>query len=94
MTDLSNSKELLKSLVERIEKLTEEKQAIADDIKDVYAEAKSSGFDTPALRALIKRRAEDAAKREEREAILESYMNALGMLSDTPLGQAALRAVG
>ena len=84
----------LKSIVERIERLAEEKDGIASDIRDVYAEAKGNGYDVPALRALIKLRKEDANKRAERETILETYMAALGMLSDLPLGKAAMeRAV-
>lgn len=85
-----NSNAQLKSIVERIERLEEEKKAIADDIKDVYAEAKGNGYDVPALRAIIKMRKEDASKRAERETILETYMMALGMLADLPLGQAAI----
>jgi uncharacterized protein (UPF0335 family) len=84
----------LKSIVERIERLAEEKDGIASDIRDVYAEAKGNGYDVPALRAIIKLRKEDANKRAERETILETYMAALGMLSDLPLGKAAMeRAV-
>lgn len=83
----------LKSLVERIERLEEEKKALGDDIKDIYREAKSAGYDVPTIRLLIKRRAEDEAKREEREALLEAYMAALGQLSDTPLGRAAVEAL-
>jgi uncharacterized protein (UPF0335 family) len=90
----NNSAAQLKAYIERIENLEAEKQAIATDIKDVYAELKSSGYDAAAIRAIIKMRKEDATKRQEREAILETYMNALGMLSDLPLGQAAIeRAV-
>lgn len=89
-----NSKEQLKAIVERIERLESDKAEIASDIKDVYAEAKGNGFDVPALRAIIKMRAEDANKRAERETILETYMHALGMLADLPLGKAAMdRAV-
>ena len=84
----------LKAIVERIERLAEEKDGIASDIKDIYAEAKGNGYDVPALRAIIKLRKEDANKRAERETILETYMAALGMLSDLPLGKAAMeRAV-
>ena len=90
MTDLSNSKDLLKSLVDRIERLEGEKKAIADDIKDVYAEAKSTGFDTKALRKIISILKQDTNERAEQEAILETYMQALGMLVGTPLGEAAL----
>jgi uncharacterized protein (UPF0335 family) len=88
------AKDHLKAFIERIEKLEEEKKAIGDDIKDVYAEAKSTGFDARAMRKIVALRKEDTTKRQEREAILETYMHALGMLSDLPLGRAAIdRAV-
>lgn len=70
----------LKSIVERIERLEEEKKAIADDIKDVYAEAKANGFDTKILRAIIRLRKQDPAEREEQEAILDLYKAALGII--------------
>lgn len=89
-----NSKEQIKSIVERVERLNEEKKAIADDIRDVYAEAKGNGFDVKALRAIVRMRKQDAAERREQEAILETYMLALGMLADTPLGQAAIAKAG
>jgi len=75
------AKDHLKAFVERIEKLEEEKKAIADDIKDVYGEAKSMGFDVKALRTIIRMRKEDSDERKEHEAILETYMLALGMLN-------------
>ncbi|MGF7162153.1 uncharacterized protein (UPF0335 family) [Rhodoligotrophos appendicifer] len=71
----------LRSLVERIEKLEEEKAATAADIKEVYAEAKGHGFDTKILRKVISLRKKDRAEREEEEAILDLYLSALGMLS-------------
>lgn len=71
--------ERLKSFIERIERLTEEKQAIADDIKDVCAEAKGTGFDTKALRKIISLRKIDRDTRAEQDAILETYMAAIGM---------------
>ena len=74
------AKDQLKSIVERVEKLEEEKKAITDDIRDVYAEAKSNGFDVKALRAIIRMRKQEPAERQEQEAILETYMHALGML--------------
>ena len=80
----------LSSIVERIERLEAEKKIIADDIKDIYAEAKANGFDTMALRTIVRLRKQDADERAEQEAILETYMHALGMLSDTPIGDAAL----
>ncbi|HEV7284107.1 MULTISPECIES: DUF2312 domain-containing protein [Kaistia] len=70
----------LRSIVERIERLEEEKKAIADDIKDVYGEAKANGYDTKALRKIVALRKQDANEREEQEAILELYKNALGMV--------------
>lgn len=81
----------LKSFIERIERLEEEKTTIADDIKDVYAEAKANGFDTKTLRTVVRLRKQDAAEREEQEALLDIYLSALGMLADTPLGEAATR---
>ena len=69
----------LKSIVERIERLEEDKKAIAGDIKEVYAEAKGNGFDTKVLRQIIRIRKQDHAARMEQEALLELYMAALGM---------------
>lgn len=69
----------LRLLIERIERLAEEKQGIADDIKDVYAEAKAVGYDTKILRTIISLRKMKADDRAEMEAILESYKAALGM---------------
>lgn len=70
----------LRSLVERIERLEEEKAATAADIKEVYLESRASGFDTKAIRQLIRIRKQDKAERQEQEAILEIYLHALGML--------------
>lgn len=86
----SNSNAQLKSIVERIEKLEEEKKATQEDIKDVFLEAKGNGFDVKALRAIIRLRKQDADERAEQEAILDLYKHALGMLADTPLGEAAI----
>ncbi len=69
----------LKQFVERIERLEEEKKAISDDIRDVYAELKGRGFDTKAIRQIIKIRKQDHAERKELEAILDLYMQALNM---------------
>ena len=73
-------KDQLKAFVERIERLEEEKKAIADDIRDVYAEAKGSGFEVKALRAIVRLRKQNTDERREQQAILETYMHALGML--------------
>jgi uncharacterized protein (UPF0335 family) len=70
----------LKSIVERIERLEEEKKAIAGDIKEVYAEAKGNGFDVKILRKVISLRKKDANEREEEEAMLDLYLNALNMV--------------
>jgi uncharacterized protein (UPF0335 family) len=69
----------LKQFVERVERLEEEKKAIADDIKDVFAEMKGRGFDTKAIRQILRIRKQDHSERQEQEAILELYMSALGM---------------
>lgn len=74
------AKEQLKSFIERVERLEEEKKAIADDIKDVFAEAKANGFDVKALRAILKIRKEDVDERREHEAIVELYLQALGII--------------
>lgn len=70
----------LKAFVERIERLEEEKKAIADDIKDVYAEAKGTGYDTKILKQVISIRKKEPHEREEQEALLDLYLAALGML--------------
>ena len=75
------AKDQLKAFVESVERLEEEKKAISDDIKDVYAEAKGNGFDVKALRTIIRLRKQDADERREQETILETYMHALGMLN-------------
>jgi len=70
----------LKSFVERIERLEEEKKTISDDIKDVYAEAKANGFDVAILRQVIRLRKQDANERSEQDTLLDLYLAALGML--------------
>lgn len=69
----------LRAFIERIERLEEEKQTISEDIKEVYAEAKGTGFDTKAMRAIIRLRKKDQAERQEEKAILDLYLHALGM---------------
>ncbi len=69
----------LKSFVERIERLEEEKRALAEDIKEVYSEAKGVGFDVKTIRQLVRLRKMDEDDRDEQEALLELYMRALGM---------------
>ncbi|MBF0356535.1 MAG: DUF2312 domain-containing protein [Alphaproteobacteria bacterium] len=72
--------ERLKSFIERVERLEEEKTALAADIKDVYSEAKSAGFDTKIIRQLIRIRKADPQDRKEQEELLELYMQAIGMV--------------
>ena len=74
------AKDQLKAFVERIERLEEEKKAIAGDIRDVYAEAKGNGYDAKAMRVIVRLRKQDKDERKEHEAILETYMHALGMI--------------
>ncbi|MCJ8142968.1 DUF2312 domain-containing protein [Ancylobacter sp. A5.8] len=74
------AKEQLKSFIERIERLEEEKKSIVEDIKDVFSEAKGTGFDTTALREILRIRKQDADQRAEQEAILDLYLQALGMV--------------
>jgi uncharacterized protein (UPF0335 family) len=69
----------LRLLIERIERLEEEKKAIADDVKDVYGEAKSRGYDTKTIRAIVRLRKMESNDRQEAEALLEIYKNALGL---------------
>ena len=73
------AREQLRALVERIERLEEEKAALAGDIREVYAEAKAHGFDTKTLRQVVKLRKQDTNERLEQEALLDVYLNALGM---------------
>jgi uncharacterized protein (UPF0335 family) len=72
----------LKSIIARVEKLEEEKAALAADIRDVFAEAKGNGYDVKAIRTIIRMRKQDASEREEEETILDTYLHALGMLPE------------
>ena len=74
------AKDMIRSVVERVEKLEEEKKAISDDIKDVYTEAKGNGLDVKALRTVVRLRRQDVDERAEQEAILETYLHAMGMV--------------
>jgi uncharacterized protein (UPF0335 family) len=74
------AKDQLKSIVERVERLEEERKTIADEVREIYAEAKGNGYDVKALRTIVRLRKQDANERAEAETILESYMQALGML--------------
>jgi uncharacterized protein (UPF0335 family) len=69
----------LRAIVERIERLEEEKAALSEDIKEVYAEAKGNGFDTKILRTVVRLRKQDSSERAEQEALLDLYLHALGM---------------
>jgi uncharacterized protein (UPF0335 family) len=76
----SFAKDQLRSIIERIENREGAKAEIASDIKDIYSEAKSSGYDVKALRTIVRMRKQDANERAEQETILDTYMQALGML--------------
>jgi uncharacterized protein (UPF0335 family) len=79
MTSNSVDANHLRAFIERIEKLEEEKRAIADDIKDVYAEAKGTGYDVKIMRKIVSLRRQDRQQRQEEEEILDLYLSALGM---------------
>ena len=80
MSDVNGvARDQLRAFIERIERLEEEKKTIADDIKDVYAEAKGTGFDTKVLRKVVSIRKQDQNERMEQEAVLDLYLHALGM---------------
>ena len=74
------AKDQLKAFIERIEKLEEEKKAIADDVKDVYGEAKARGYDTKTMRAIVRLRKMETHDRQEADALLETYKAALGLV--------------
>ena len=81
MTDIGGvTAEQLRAYVERIERLEEEKKGIADDIRDVYAEAKSQGYDSKTMRQIVRLRRLEKHVREEADALLETYRNALGLV--------------
>jgi uncharacterized protein (UPF0335 family) len=75
----SVAQDQIKAFVERIERMEEEKRAITEDIKEIYAEAKGNGFDTKVLRQVVRIRKQDRAERMEQEALLDLYLTALGM---------------
>jgi uncharacterized protein (UPF0335 family) len=81
-TKTTFAKGQLRALVERIERLEEEKKTIAADIKEVFAEAKGHGFDTKILRKVISLRRKEASEREEEQSMLDLYMAALGMIPE------------
>jgi uncharacterized protein (UPF0335 family) len=78
MTD-NVSAEQLRLFIERVERLEEEKRGMMDDIKDVYSEAKSTGFDTKTMKAIVRLRKMEKHHRDEADALLETYRNALGL---------------
>ncbi len=74
------AKSQLKALVERVERLEEEKKALSEDIREVYAEAKANGFDVKAMRVVVRLRHQDTDERKEHEALVELYREALGLI--------------
>lgn len=83
MSDSTFARDQLRAIVERIERLEEEKKAIAEDISEVYSEAKANGFDVKVLRQVIALRKKDLAERQEQDSVRDLYLVALGMLPDT-----------
>jgi uncharacterized protein (UPF0335 family) len=82
--------EALRGYVSRVENLHEQRDALSADIRQVYAEAKDAGFDTTTLREIVREQRMDGDARNARYAMLDQYRRALGMLADTPLGEAAM----
>lgn len=80
----------LQSIIDRIEKLEDDRALLAADIKEIFTEAKSNGFDVKIIRKVLAIRKKDAEQRDIEQTLIDAYMAALGMLSDTPLGQAAI----
>jgi uncharacterized protein (UPF0335 family) len=85
-----NTNERLKQFIQRIERLEEEKKALSADIKEVYSEAKSAGYDPKIMRQVVKIRKMDKADRQEQESLLDVYLAAVGDFVSTPLGQSGL----
>jgi len=82
MSEIGVGRDQLRAFIERIERLEEEKKAISEDIKEVYGEAKGTGFDAKIIRQIVRIRKLDASERLEQEALLDTYMHALGMIPD------------
>jgi uncharacterized protein (UPF0335 family) len=82
----------LRAFIERIERIAEIKAAATEDMKEVYEEAKSTGFDPKIMRKVVSMRRIDADKRRAEQEMIDLYLEALGMLADTPFGQAAISA--
>lgn len=94
---MTNTDAQLKSIIERAERLEEQKREVAQDQKELWQEAKSAGYDVPAMKEVLKLRMEDTTKREKRmskEEMTELYLASLGALSTTPLGEAAMQRAG
>ena len=79
MSDGNVAADQLRLFIERIERLEEEKKGVADDIKDVYSEAKANGYDTKTMRQIVRLRKMEKHARDEQDALLETYRNALGL---------------
>ena len=74
------AKEQIRSIIERVERLEDERKELGSDIRDIFAEAKHGGYDVKALRTIVRMRKQDPNDRQEQETILETYMHALGMV--------------
>lgn len=84
----NNSGAQIKSFIERVERIEQEMESLSTDRKEIYAEAKSLGFEVYAIKQIVKMRKEDEQKRREKEEILETYLSAIGDFINTPLGAA------
>lgn len=91
MTEGTVAGEQLRSFIERIENLEADKKVITDDIKELFLAAKQKGFDVKTMKKVLAYRKMKKADREEQQALLDTYLHALGELADTPLGSAAVR---
>jgi len=93
MTSLqASSQAQLRQLIEQLERLEEEKKALAGDIRDKFAEAKAMGFDPKIMKQVLRIRKQPKDDRDEQEALLDVYLHALGMLDDAPANQAMMAA--
>lgn len=92
--DSKSAQKQLKSIVERVERLSAQRDDLGADITEIFKEAKDNGFDPKIIRHIIKQRKQTKDEREAFEQLVETYMKALGMLSDTPLGKAAISREG
>jgi uncharacterized protein (UPF0335 family) len=93
-SNFAAARDQLRSLVDRIESIEQERAELAEDVRGLYQEAKSCGFDVAALRQIVRLRKQDKGERDTRQAVIDAYMHALGDYASTPLGVAAIARAG